>query len=346
MPANPDLKPVKRPLQALPHLQPSPLRALGAAIVLFAGLAAASCAPEVEPKTFAELEYPVPTRDLTLSDGTRIAYADQGKGGRTLLMIHGLGSYLPAWSRTIPDLSRSHRVVAIDLPGYGKSDKNLPEHTLPVFRDVVIEVLDSLGVERAVVVGHSMGAQIAILTALDHPGRVEALVLAAPAGLERFTTEDREWFSTYISPAAIRMVPALLVERQVKLNFHTFPEQARFMVEDRIAVMDDPAFADYARAQSESVFSMLDTPVADRLGELDIPVLMVFGRQDALIPNTTLHPGLTLDSLLGQARAAIPGLQIELVDPAGHLVQFERPDAVNPLILQFLDGLPASSGQP
>ncbi len=335
-----------RRLQALPHPWLSPLRGHIAILLLLAGAAAGGCAPKVEPTTFAELDYPVPTRHLTLSDGTRIAYADQGQGARTLLLIHGLGSYLPAWSRNIPAISRDHRVIALDLPGYGRSDKTLPSHTLPVFRDVVIEVLDSLGVERAVLGGHSMGGQVALLTALDHPDRIEALVLVAPAGIERFTPEDREWFSRMISPAAIRMVPAMLVEPQVKLNFHTFPEQARFMVEDRIAVMDDPAFADYARAQSESIFSMLDTPVADRLGELAAPVLMVFGRQDALIPNTTLHPDLTLDGLLDQARGAISGLRIEQVDSAGHLVQFERPEAVNPLIMNFLDELEDSSTRP
>ena len=135
------------------------------------------------------LEYPFSVQHQKLSDGVNVAYTDTGKGPAVML-IHGLGSYIPAWKQNIPALAEKHRVIALDLPGYGKSSKSEDSYSIPFFAETVAELQDSLGIARAAWIGHSMGGQIAIEGALRYPEKIRELVLIAPAGFEEFTEQE------------------------------------------------------------------------------------------------------------------------------------------------------------
>ncbi|MGB9593235.1 MAG: alpha/beta fold hydrolase, partial [Anaerolineae bacterium] len=94
-----------------------------------------------------------------------------------LVLIHGLGSEADTWRHVIPPLVKQFRVIAVDLPGFGRSDKPRRAYTVPFFCDALVELLDALGIARAGLVGHSLGAVIAHFAALQRPDRVERLVL-------------------------------------------------------------------------------------------------------------------------------------------------------------------------
>src|SRR5262249_40442058 len=106
-------------------------------------------------RSFAELRYPVPVQTLDLG-GVRVAYTERGEGEPALLLIHGLASYLPVWSRNLDALARNHRVIAVDLPGYGKSDKANYEYSMGFFARAVERVIEKLELGRVILVGHSM----------------------------------------------------------------------------------------------------------------------------------------------------------------------------------------------
>src|SRR6476659_7144606 len=125
-------------------------------------------------QSFKPLSLPMPVSHLTL-DGIDLAFTDVGQGDRTLLLVHGLGSYMPVWSRNLDALARNARVVAIDLPGYGKSGKANYAYSMAFYARVVDRVIDALHLQHVVLVGHSMGGQIAMTHALRFPGRAEAL---------------------------------------------------------------------------------------------------------------------------------------------------------------------------
>ncbi|HOT97404.1 MAG TPA: alpha/beta fold hydrolase [bacterium] len=110
-----------------------------------------------------------------------------------LLLIHSLGSYGKGWGRTIPELAKHYRVIAVDLPGYGKSNKGFYPYTLPFYAQVLTEMLDALKIVKATFVGRSMGGQIAMVTALLCPERVDKLVLVSPAGFKKFTDGEGAW---------------------------------------------------------------------------------------------------------------------------------------------------------
>ena len=111
-------------------------------------------------------------------NGLTLYTYDAGAGTATpMLLIHGLGDEADTWRHLITPLSADRRVVALDLPGFGRSDKPERPYTIPFFQNIVIELLDTLAIQRAILIGHSLGAVLAHSVALNYPERVERLIL-------------------------------------------------------------------------------------------------------------------------------------------------------------------------
>lgn len=263
-----------------------------------------------------------------------IGFIDDGHGD-VLLLIHGLGSNAKGWSRNIHELSRQHRVIALDLPGYGYSDKGAYEYSLEFYAQVLKEFLTGLGVEKATLVGHSMGGQIAMVTALEYPDLVDRLVLISPAGFETFTDGEGDWMRGAVSAKFVQEATIRNVAVNLKSNFFDTPEEADFMITDRIQVRGASDFADYCYAVSRNVGAMLDSPVFDRLEDIPHPTLVLFGENDNLIPNRFLHGGPTVDVAEGGANK-LPNAELVMLPHCGHFVQFEKAAETNAAILSFL----------
>ena len=307
------------------------------ALIWMTLLAAVGCTP-FAPISFKKLSYPMPVSHLRV-DGIEVAFSDVGVGEPTLLLIHGLGSYMPVWSRNLDALSREHRVVAIDLPGFGKSDKRNFNYSMAFYARVVDRVIDALKLQHVVLVGHSMGGQIALTHALRHPGKAEGLVLVDPAGFERFGAGEGAWLAEAVDKDYVARTAPETVYANVAINFWQMPKQARFMVDDRLRVIGGPDFDAYAYAISRSVYAMIHEPVIDRLEQVRVPVLVVFGADDGLIPNPILHGGSTREIAEG-GTARLPHGRLVVVPRAGHMVQFERPAEFDAAVLDFLKEVP------
>ena len=316
------------------------------ALALLSSLMVA-CKPPAR-RAFADLQYPEPvsqTRTVRVGE-ISVAYAELGQGDTTLVLIHGLGSYLPVWTHNLEALAQRYRVVAIDLPGYGKSSKsNDYAYSMEFFARTVQGVVDELEIEHPVLVGHSMGGQIALTHALLYPGRARALVLTSPAGLETFEDGEAKWLADAVTEDfTCKATPEAIHARHTQ-NFHRMPKDAHFMVSDRVEVIGGPDFPQYCTAVSRSVRAMLDEPVADRLGTLQLPVLVLFGKYDQLIPNPFLHGGST-ERLAKTTVKAIPGAELVMLPRAGHMAQFEQAEAWNGAVLGFLATLPPPPVRP
>ena len=303
-------------------------RAALVAVVVLAGCATPRGLP------FRRLSYPMPVSYLRF-DGLDVAYCDVGAGPRTLVLIHGLGSYMPVWSRNLAALSRHYRVVALDLPGYGKSSKANYDYSMAFFARVVDRMITLLQLPHPVLVGNSMGGQIAMTHALLFPGRAEALVLVDPAGFETFGKGEGRWLAEAVTKELIEATPPDAVWANLAANFHDLPKEARFMARDRLRVIGGPDFDAYAYANSRSVYAMIHEPVAARLGEIAVPTLVVFGADDRLIPNPILHGGTTR-AVAEAGVARLPHARLVIIPRAGHMAQFERPDAFDAAVLDFL----------
>lgn len=305
-------------------------------VFLLAGLSVRPLQAQTSSPGDTGLKYPWPVYYQDIGNGSRLAYTDRGKGP-ALLLVHGLGSYIPAWKMNMDALSRVHRVIAVDLPGYGKSSKEVRAYSISFFAQSVAELQDSLGIEKATWIGHSMGGQVAMAAALEYPDKVENLVLIAPAGFETFSENESAFLGSLVTPAAVRATTEPLIRAAFRQSFFNMPESAEFMVQDRIALQQAEDFDGYARAYAGSVRAMLNGPVFNRIDDIRQPVLVIFGRQDALIPNRQLHPEMTTREVAEAGAGKLSRGRVLMVDSAGHFVHFEQPEVVNRSILHFIE---------
>ena len=304
-----------------------------------AGLLALTACKAPATTNFTDLDYPFPVQHADVG-GTSIAYAEMGHGERTIVLIHGLGSYMPVWKNNAPELATDYRVIAIDLPGYGKSDKPEASYSMKYFARQIHALLGELGVQDPVLVGHSMGGQIAMTYALLYPEEYGGLVLTSPAGFETFEDGEAKWLAQAVSPAFTCAADDESIYARHVGNFHRMPKDAHFMVEDRIALKGDPGFGAYCEAVSKSVAGMLDQPVYDDLPKIDQPVLVLFGKNDNLIPNPFLHGGSTV-KVAKKGVDQLPNAELVVLEKAGHMAQFEVADEWNSAVRSFLSKLPA-----
>lgn len=295
------------------------------------------CAPygELTTMQFDQLQYPTAVKKIALDEKTTIAYTDEGSGEHTIIFIHGLGSYLPAWKKNTAELKNNYRVIAIDLPGYGKSSK--PNHSgmMEYYADVVYQFAQKLGLKKVVLAGHSMGGQISMTAAMKYPDFVSHLILAAPAGFERFTEGQKQWFRDVMTVELVKTTPTQAIRANLMVNFYNMPEDAEFMITDRIAMRGAAGFENYCYAVVRSVNGMVDQPVIDKLNRIKQPTLIVFGENDNLIPNAALNGGSTVDIAMA-GKNGIPNSQLVMIPECGHFLQFERPDVFNQSIRNFL----------
>jgi len=282
---------------------------------------------------FNQIKYPFPVKYLTVKD-YKIAYIDKGNSTNVLIFIHGLGSYLKAWERNIPKLKDHFRCIAIDLPGYGKSSKQIHSCEVNFYVEIIHELIEKLKLKNVSLVGHSMGGQITIAYAINYPNQISKLVLVAPAGFEKFNNDEIAIIKNIISPEILFKTSDHQIRLNYQINFYKMPAAAESMIEDRIAIKNDEEFLNHCTVVSNSLFGLLKAPVFNRLNEIKIPTLILFGKNDLLIPNKSIHKVATEEiALLGSSR--IKNSKLVLLEECGHFLQYEKPDEFNTQLILF-----------
>jgi len=292
-----------------------------------------SSSPTAAPDTLPH--YPDDVQTTTI-DGREIAFVDRGSGS-PLLFVHGLGSNLSLWRETMDAVDDSHRVLALDLPGYGLSGKDDVPGTMPFFADVITEFLDDRGLEEVTYVGVSMGGQVGLTVALEASERLRRLVLVSPAGIESFTAEEAAALKQATTTESILSTTDEQVRKNTALNFGNWSEEYAWLIEQRHALSERADFEAYAKANARSVAGMLDGDVRDRLSEVEVPTLVLFGAGDKLIPNQYLHGQMTTADVADRAREHLPQARVRLVEDAGHLLMLERPEVFHKALRSFLE---------
>jgi pimeloyl-ACP methyl ester carboxylesterase len=265
-----------------------------------------------------------------------IAYTDSGESDEVLLFVHGLGSSHKAWGKNIPELQKQYRCIAIDLPGYGASSSGDYDYTMIFFSDVIQKFLLINGIEKVHLVGHSMGGQIALTIALEQPAIVNSLILIAPAGIESFDEKASSWLKQVFSYELLKNLSDAQIIRNFEINFYDMPDDARFMIDDRMQLKATEAYNGYCKMIPKCVAGMLDEPVIDKLNNIYHPVLVLFGENDSLIPNTILHPDLNTIDIANKAKSSFLNVEMLMIEMAGHFLQWEKSEEINANIKKFL----------
>jgi len=287
-------------------------------------------------KSMDEMQYLHAVKKVHLpQSGYDIAYTDEGKGEQTIIFIHGLGSYLQAWNKNVEGLKSNYRCISVDLPGYGKSSKKPHSGLMTFYAGVVNELVKELHLSKVYLAGHSMGGQISITTSLFYPDIVKGLILVDPAGFEPFDKGQRQWFRNIMTLDGVRLTTPEAIQNNLATNFYKLPEDAEFMITDRIAMRTAIDFNDYCYAVVQSVSGMIDNPILNYLQDIKVPTLIFFGENDNLIPNRYLNPGKTVD-IAKSGAAKITGSKLIMVPKCGHFMMFEKPDVFNKELMNFM----------
>jgi pyruvate dehydrogenase E2 component (dihydrolipoamide acetyltransferase) len=271
------------------------------------------------PEEAAEAGGPQP--ETVEVGGRTLQYLKIGEGERPpVLLLHGYGGDINIWVFNQEALAEVGRTVyALNLPGHGQSSKDVGEGNLGSFVDAVAGFMDEMGIEKAHLVGHSMGGAVAGSFALAHPDRVASLVLIASAGLgEEINAEYIEGFIVANRRREMKNTLGLLFANPALVTRDLVNDVLRFKRMDGV----DEAL----RATADKVFPEGKQADVPDLSGLDTPILAIWGQVDQICP-------------VSHSENLPDGARVEILEDTGHMPQMEAAGQVNRLIGEFLDGL-------
>lgn len=259
-------------------------------------------------------------------DGCRLRYIDIGDGP-PILLVHGLGGNWKFWLENICELCSEHRVIAVDLPGFGESDCPTGQVTMGGFADALAQLLVKLDISQVTIVGHSMGGIVVQHFALRYPNVVRGLVLAGSGGL-RLSKWRRAAllaagltinFVLRFKPIASRLIRLDAVRRFALGNVVNDPSCVSADLMDQIT--EGFGSQGFARALKAAIKEDLQ----DELPNIHLPALLVYGDADFLAP----------PAYAARLANLIPNSYLIILDGVGHAPMIERRDEFNKLILDF-----------
>jgi pimeloyl-ACP methyl ester carboxylesterase len=269
-------------------------------------------------------------------DGVTVHYKEAGQGDTALLLLHGFASSTYSWREVMPPLAEDSRVVAFDRPAFGLTERPMPgdfpngvnPYAAEAQVDLTVGLMDALGIEQAVLVGNSAGGAIATYTALRYPERVKGLVLVDPAIYEGGGSPS--WARPLLTTPQARRIGPLLV-RNIRDWGYQFGQSAWH---DRSKFTDE-IWTNYSkplqtenwdRALWELTQASRPLNLDQRLDELGVPVLVITGDDDRIVP--------TEQSI--RLAGEIPGAGLAVLPSCGHVPQEECPEAFLLAVEDFL----------
>lgn len=280
--------------------------------------------------SFDQLQTSIPNSEYSHFadiDGVRIHYQEKG-AGTPLILLHGFTSSTYSWKDVFQPLTKNFRVIAVDLKGFGFSGKPDGDYSRRAQATLVSHLLDYLKIDKAWLCGNSMGGEIALNLALVNPQRLAGLILIDSAGVE--VSGGGSLAPSYLLiPVVGRVVTALaltsdkLVRQGLEKSFYDRTK----VTSERVANYYRPLqtrggqlAAVRARTQAN------ESPIEHDLGKINLPTLIIWGAQDALIP---VEAGRKMNQLIKDSKLVV-------FDSCGHLPQEEMPARVVEEITRFV----------
>jgi pimeloyl-ACP methyl ester carboxylesterase len=294
--------------------------------------------------------YPYPVQMLQFEmEGrpVRMAYMDvrpENPNGLTLVLLHGKNFGSDYWAQTLKTMSGyGYRVIAPDQIGFGKSSKPEIRYTFTALADNTARLLDHLRIERAVLIGNSMGGMLAVHFARRYPQRVVALVLENPLGLEDYRPVIPAQETANLVRLEMAQTPASY-RNFVRSYFSNWkPEYERFVEQfARLQLSGDyPRLALISALTYQMIY---DGPIYDELPKLTVPTLLVIGQQDRTVfgrrfaPPEIVRPLGNFPQLGRLTQQRIPGSVLKEFHNVGHVPHLEATERFHAVIQDFIYG--------
>jgi pimeloyl-ACP methyl ester carboxylesterase len=257
-----------------------------------------------------------PDKKLTFAklNSTQIHYESHGKGKEALVLVHGWGCNLNHWRDQIPELSKRNRVIALDLPGHGLSDKPETNYDMDLFAAAIEAVMKDAGVERAVLVGHSMGTPVARQFYRKYPQKTLAIVIV-DGGLRPFgTKEQREQFMAPLRgpnwKEAVAPMSAFMTS--------TLPEADKTRVKTSFESTPHHVLVSAMEAMGEDALYATD--------KINVPVLAILAKTPFWAPDTEQF-----------LRSLAPDLEFQMWEGVDHFLFMGKPKEFNAAVIAFLN---------
>ncbi|MDI6762442.1 MAG: alpha/beta hydrolase [Thermodesulfobacteriota bacterium] len=263
--------------------------------------------------------------------GRTIFYVVKGEG-KPLLLIHGYGAGIWVWEKQIEILSHSYRVYALDLIGYGFSDRPKIDYTAEVYIHFVRDFMDGVGMKRATLIGNSMGGGIAWAMAALFPERVEKLILINCIPPDILDQVRNDSFRTLVAIKDIFLLPYLIIagrsSNSVKLILQECVSDIKLITPEilnrqyQLSKIKGTTWVLYSTFKNAGGASKLK----DCLSQIHQPTLLIWGEKDLIFP-PSVGEGL---------HRIIKNSKIQIIKGSGHIPMWETPEEVNQVILDFL----------
>ena len=286
----------------------------------------------------------VPEMRTVRIHGYRRAFYTAGDGP-VLLLLHGIGMDHRTWLPALPTLSKHFTVIMPDLLGHGASDKPRADYSIPSFANGMRDLLTVLGVNRATVVGHSMGGGVAMQFAYQFPERAERIVLVSSGGLGRSVNPLLRALSFPLSEQVLAAATLPGIRHAASGVLNALHRTGLPLTEDLTAVaeiyggMADPdtrkAFLHVLRGVIDAhgqVVNMIDRAYLAR----DMPTMIVWGEKDIVIPVKHAWAAAQL----------LPGSKLEVLADVGHMPHEDAPLRFADIVLDFVRSTPPSVYDP
>lgn len=249
--------------------------------------------------------------------GVKVFYRAEGMG-EPIILIHGNGLSHGQWKYNMGHLSKSCKVYAPDLPGFGLSDKPEVNYGVPYYVEFLRSFIDSLHISRPIIIGHSMGGAVAAGLAAKYPQEVAGLILSDTTGITPVgRLYSKELFDVFFS----------LTARSRKLFCRSmfYDGPASSMLDDTMLVADNKESRNAFMKNCQDIM-MYDSHRISLLKSITAPTLIIWGRNDMLLPVSDAQ----------KYHDSIPGSSVKLFDKCGHIPNVERHEEFNRAVDEFL----------
>jgi 4,5:9,10-diseco-3-hydroxy-5,9,17-trioxoandrosta-1(10),2-diene-4-oate hydrolase len=255
-----------------------------------------------------------------------------GDKGTVVILIHGLGASADIWRHNVEALAEQHRVYVPDVIGFGRSDKPGPSFSPFDYTRFLDDFLNILNIERASLIGQSLGGAIALHYALHFPQKVSKLVLVDSAGLGK----EVIWTLRLMSIPLLGELVSYPSRKGVELFFKFAVRDPALVTKDFVDLyynfFSQPGFQKFLLKIVRSIINVAGAreqvlaPLMDNLSKITQPALIIWGEKDRVLPLKHAYRG----------KKNLPNAELKIIEGCGHIPFFERPEEFNRLVLEFL----------